>query len=329
MILVVGGAGYIGSHMLKLLRESNEAHLVFDNFEHGHRGALQGSECIEGDLRNPAELEAVFKKHPEIDVVMHFAAYISVGESVREPGKYWRNNTAGVLNLLDAMRDAGINKFVFSSTAATYGEPKYVPIDEDHPKSPTSPYGESKLAVEKMLADYDTGFGLKSVALRYFNAAGADPSGTLGEDHHPEEHLLPLAIAAAMGRRGSLKVFGTDYDTPDGTCVRDYIHVCDLAQAHLLAVRHLRQNGESRRYNLGNGVGFSIRELLETVYKVSGKVVPAEDAPRRPGDPARLIASSEKIRADWGWQPKYPELEKIVADAWNWHETHPNGYGDR
>jgi UDP-glucose 4-epimerase len=315
--------------MLKLLRESGEPHLVFDNFEQGHREALQGSPSVDGDLRNSADLERVFTENPQIDVVMHFAAYISVGESVREPGKYWTNNTAGVLNLLEAMRKANVNKFVFSSTAAIFGEPQYVPIDEDHPKSPTSCYGETKLAVERMLADYDKGWGIKSVCLRYFNAAGADPEGKTGEDHAPEEHLVPLAIAAAMGRRPSLKVFGTDWDTVDGTCVRDYIHVLDLADAHLVAVKHLRGNGDSRWYNLGNGVGFSVRQVLETVEKVGGKPVPAEDSPRRPGDPAKLIASSAKIRADWGWTPKFTDLENIVRHAWNWHESHPLGYGDR
>lgn len=328
MILVVGGAGYIGSHMLKLLREKNEPHLVFDNFENGHRGALQGSSSIQGDLRNPNDLLEAFARHQNIDVVMHFAAYISVGESVREPSKYWHNNTTGVLNLLDAMRQAGVNKFVFSSTAAIFGEPQYVPIDEEHPKNPTSPYGQSKLAVEKLLADFDRGYGLKSVCLRYFNASGADPSGAIGEDHDPEEHLIPVAILAALGRRAAMKVFGNDYDTEDGTCVRDYIHVLDLAQAHLAAVQHLRDGGESRQYNLGNGKGFSVRQVLDTTEKVIGMPVPREDGPRRPGDPAKLIASSEKICCDWGWKPKYPDLQTIVQHAWEWHRTHPVGYAD-
>jgi UDP-glucose 4-epimerase len=327
MILVIGGAGYIGSHMLKLLREEGEPHLVFDNLEQGHREALQGSELFEGDLRDSKSLANCFQEHPDIDVVMHFAAYISVGESERDPGKYWRNNTCGVLNLLEAMGEAKVSKLVFSSTAAIFGEPQYVPIDEQHPKEPTSCYGDTKLAVERMLAKFDSAHGLKSVCLRYFNAAGADPKGSIGEDHHPEEHLVPLAIAAALGRRPSLKVFGTDWDTPDGTCVRDYIHVLDLTAAHLLAVNHLRRGGESRHYNLGNGRGFSVREVLETVEKVGGKPVPAEDAPRRPGDPAKLIASSDAIQKDWGWKPQHPDLEAIVRDAWNWHERHPNGFG--
>lgn len=329
MILVIGGAGYIGSHMVKLLRDRGTPHLVLDNFEQGHRRAIGGSPFFEGDLRKPDDLRRCFAENPGIDLVMHFAAYIAVGESERAPGKYWGNNTSGVLNILEAMREAGVGRIVFSSTAAIFGEPDYVPIDENHPKSPTSCYGDTKLAVERMLASFDRAHGLKSVCLRYFNAAGADPSGEIGEDHHPEEHLVPLAISAAMGTRPSLKVFGTDWDTPDGTCVRDYVHVADLADAHLLAVDHLRAGGESRQYNLGNGRGFSVREVLDTVGRVAGRPVPAEDADRRPGDPAKLIASSEAIRRDWGWTPRHPELETIVAHAWKWHEGHPHGYGDR
>lgn len=327
MILVIGGAGYIGSHMLKLLREAGEEHIAMDNFEQGHRGALQGSPCVQGDLRNVQDLDRIFAEH-KIDLVMHFAAYISVGESVREPFKYWQNNTAGVLTLLESMRQHGIDKFVFSSTAAIFGEPQYVPIDEDHPKNPTSPYGDSKLAVERILDSYDRGYGFKSVALRYFNAAGADPSGLIGEDHHPEEHLIPVAILSALGERPPMKIFGTDYDTPDGTCVRDYIHILDLAQAHLLAVNHLRAGGDSRRYNLGNGQGFSVKEIIDTTSKVIGLPVPHDVGPRRPGDPAKLIAGSEKIREDWSWQPKHPNVEEIIQHAWNWHRTHPEGYGD-
>jgi UDP-glucose 4-epimerase len=326
MILVLGGAGYIGSHMLKLLRESGEAHLVFDNFEQGHREALQGSPSVEGDLRNREDLRRVFAEHPDIDVVMHFAAYIAVGESVREPGRYFVNNTAAVLGLLEEMRAAKVSKFVFSSTAAIFGEPHYVPIDEAHPKDPTSPYGDSKLMVERMLKAFDTAHGFKSVCLRYFNASGADPETKIGEDHEPETHLIPVAILAAMGKKPKLSVFGTDYDTPDGTCVRDYVHVLDLAQAHLLAVRHLRSGGESRQYNLGNGQGFTVKQVIEAVNRVTGLKVPYEEGPRRPGDPAKLIASSERIRSDWGWQPRYPELDTIVEHAWNWHRTHPEGY---
>jgi UDP-glucose 4-epimerase len=328
MILVVGGAGYIGSHMIRLLRESNEPHLVFDNLENGHRAAVGESPLVVGDLRDPASLKRVFDANPQIDTVIHMAAYIAVGESEREPGKYWENNVAGVLNLLEAMRAAGVNKLVFSSTAAVFGEPQYTPIDEAHPKAPTSVYGDTKLAVERMLDGYDRAHGLKSVCLRYFNACGASPDASIGEDHHPEEHLVPLAIYAAMGRRGALKVFGTDWPTPDGTCVRDYIHVLDLAAAHLLAIKHLRSGGESRKYNLGNGKGFSVREVLDSVGRVAGKPVPADDAPRRPGDPAVLIASSAAVRDAWGWAPKYTDLDEIVRHAWAWHESHPDGYGD-
>jgi UDP-glucose 4-epimerase len=326
MILVVGGAGYIGSHMVKTLRDAEEAHVVFDSFEKGHRQALQGSPWVEGDLRNPDDVRRVFDRFPTIDVVMHFAAYILVGESVHQPAKYYRNNTAGVLNLVDSMQETGVDKLVFSSTAAVFGEPVYVPIVEDHPKSPTSPYGWSKWMVEQILNDCEQSHQLRSVCLRYFNAAGADPDGILGEDHDPESHLIPLAIQAALQTRPALTVFGQDYDTPDGTCVRDYIHILDLAKAHLLAVRHLRQGGESRRYNLGNGEGFSVKEVLQSVERVSGHAVPHTIGPRRAGDPSTLVAASNKIRDDWGWKPQYPELDTIVAHAWRWFESHPQGY---
>jgi UDP-glucose 4-epimerase len=314
--------------MLQRLRETGEPHLVFDNLEQGHEEALQGSPLFRGDVRNPDDLRHVFAENPNIDVVIHFAAYIAVGESVKDPGKYFLNNTMAVVGLLDAMRAANVNKIVFSSTAAIFGEPQYVPIDEKHPKAPTSPYGDSKLMVEKIFEAYDVAHSVKSVCLRYFNAAGADPEARIGEDHHPETHLVPVAILAAAGRAPALKVFGTDYDTPDGTCVRDYIHVLDLAEAHLLAVKHLRQDGDSRRYNLGNGQGFSVKQVIETVSKVVGQPVPHEEGPRRAGDPARLIASSQAIRDDWGWDPKYPDVETIVEHAWNWHRTHPEGYAD-
>lgn len=325
MILVLGGAGYIGSHMCKLLRDTGEEYLVFDNLENGHAESLQGGKLFQGDLRNPQDLDRVFSEN-DIDLVMHFAAYISVGESVRDPYKYFNNNTTGVETLLEAMRRHKVDKLVFSSTAAIFGEPQYVPIDENHPKNPTSPYGDSKLAVERMLKAYDVAYAVRSVCLRYFNAAGADPSGNLGEDHHPEEHLIPVAILAAMGKRPALKIFGTDYDTPDGTCVRDYIHVLDLADAHMLAINHLRAGKASDQFNLGNGQGFSVKEVIETVEKVSGKEVPREEAPRRPGDPARLIASSDKIKNNLGWKPMFPALEDIIETAWNWHRQHPDGY---
>lgn len=326
MVLVLGGAGYIGSHMVRTLREAGESFLIFDNFENGHREAVLGMPVFEGDLREPADIRRVFREHPEIDCVMHFAAYISVGESVRNPAKYWMNNTAAVMSLLEIMREANVTKLVFSSTAAVYGEPQYVPIVEAHPKVPTSPYGQTKLAVEQILGSYDAAYAFRSVCLRYFNACGADPSGEIGEDHDPEEHLIPVAVAAARGTRPPLKVMGTDYDTPDGTCVRDYVHILDLAQAHLMALCHLRAGGDSRQYNLGSGRGFSVREVIDTVSQTIGIPVPAEDAPRRPGDPSTLVASSEKIRADWGWNPRYQDLAEIVLHVWAWTQSHPSGY---
>lgn len=326
MILVIGGAGYIGSHMCKLLREQGVEHMAMDNFSQGHKAALGDTPCFQGDIRQEDHLDIVLGEYG-VDVVMHFAASISVGESVRDPAKYWDNNAIGVFRLLESMRKHGVNKFVFSSTAAIFGEPQYVPIDEDHPKNPTSPYGDTKLAVERMLDAYDRGYGFRSVCLRYFNAAGADPSGSIGEDHDPEEHLIPVAIMSALGKRPRMKVFGTDYDTLDGTCVRDYVHVLDLAQAHLLAVNHLRRDGESRRYNLGNGQGFSVKQVIETTSRVIGMPIPYDIGDRRPGDPAKLIASNAKIRDDWDWQPAYPEVEQIIQHAWNWYRAHPEGYG--
>lgn len=326
MILVIGGAGYIGSHMAKLLQEVGEPYVVFDNFENGHREAVGNAPIIQGDLRASTDIENALKSY-RFDLVMHFGAYIMVGESVKNPSEYYWNNFVGVLNLLDAMRHRGLNKLIFSSTAAIFGEPQYVPIDESHPKNPTSPYGDTKLAVERLLDAYDTAYGIRSVCLRYFNAAGADPDGVLGEDHDPESHLIPAAILAAMGKTPGLSIFGTDYPTVDGTCVRDYIHVMDLAQAHLLAARHLRQGGESRKFNLGNGQGFSVRQIVDTVESISGKTIPVEEGPRRSGDPAVLVASSDRIKHDLGWEPRFPDIEQIVRDAWAWRAKHPNGYG--
>ncbi|RYG38405.1 UDP-glucose 4-epimerase GalE [bacterium] len=327
MILVVGGAGYIGSHMLLRLREAGEAHLAFDNLEKGHRTAVVDSPLFVGDLRNPEDLERVFVENPDIDTVMHFAAYIEVGESVKEPVRYWRNNVSAVLDLLDAMRRHGIKRFVFSSTCATFGEPERLPLDEDHPQRPVSPYGDTKLAVEKILDAEGRANGLKSVILRYFNASGADPEGRIGEAHDPETHLVPNAIRAALGLGAGLKVFGTDYDTVDGTCLRDYIHVLDLADAHLLAVRRLRADGDSGKFNLGNGQGYTVRQVIDAVAAVSGREVPFETGPRRPGDAAKLVGDSTRARRDLGWSPKYPDLEDIVRHAWQWHSEHPHGYG--
>lgn len=325
MILVVGGAGYVGSHLVEQLRLSKIEHLVLDNLSQGHLKSVEGSNFVKGDLLDRKSLEGAFDSNPQIDTVINFAASISVGESVREPAKYWSNNFLGVFNLLEVMRQAGVKQFVFSSTAAIFGEPKTPALAEDHSKNPINPYGQTKLAVERMLEDYDVAYGLRSVCLRYFNASGASLTSNIGEDHTPEEHLIPIAIAAAMGKRAALKVFGQDYATPDGTCVRDYVHVSDLATAHVLAVEHLRKGGESRRYNLGNGRGYSVAEVIEAVSRIGGQTVPWEPADRRPGDPAVLVASSESIRKDWGWQPKF-DLDQIVESAWNWHRRNPGGY---
>jgi UDP-glucose 4-epimerase len=327
MILVTGGAGYIGSHTVKLLLESDYDVLVFDSMELGHSEAVMGGQIICGNLLDRESLDNVLGGFP-IEAVIHFAAYASVGDSVADPGKYFANNIAGGLNLVDSMRAHGINKIIFSSSAATYGEPLHIPIEETHPQNPTNPYGETKLMFEKILKWYDIAYGIKSVSLRYFNAAGADPSGRIGEDHNPEQHLIPIVLQTALGQRESIKVFGNDWDTPDGTCVRDYIHVVDLAQAHLLALQALESGAQTTAYNLGNGDGQSVRQVIEAAEQVVGRKISAEIAPRRPGDPARLVASSDKLKKDLGWKPKFPELHRIIETAWAWHSTHPNGYAD-
>jgi len=328
MVLVVGGAGYIGSHVIKMLRERAIPHLVFDNLERGHRSAVQSSPLFEGDLRSREDLSRVFTENPEIDTVMHFAAYIEVGESVQDPSKFYFNNVYGVLLLLEAMRDHGVGQFVFSSTAAVYGEPQEVPIPETHPKSPTNPYGDTKLAVERMLAAFDRAYGLRSVCLRYFNAAGSDPDGVLGEDHRPETHLIPRILLAASGKAPQITVFGTDYDTPDGTCLRDYVHVMDLADAHLRAIDHLRSGKPSDQFNLGSGNGYSVKEMIAAAEAVVGEQIPVAFGPRREGDPARLIASSAKAREGLGWQPQWTDMKDIVGHAWAWMSANPDGYPD-
>ncbi|MCH7944646.1 MAG: UDP-glucose 4-epimerase GalE, partial [Armatimonadetes bacterium] len=317
--------GYIGSHVCKLLRERRIDHVVFDNLERGHQRAAGKSLVFFGDVRDRVSLDRLFSEF-DIDLVMHFAAYIEVGESIEKPSQFYRNNVGGTLNLLEAMTRAGLDKLVFSSTAAVYGEPEYTPIDEQHPKNPTSPYGRSKWMVEQMLDDFDHAYGLKSVRLRYFNAAGADPDGRLGEDHRPETHLIPRILMAACGKAERFKLYGTDYDTPDGTCVRDYVHVMDLADAHLRAMDRLTDHGGSDAYNLGNGEGFSVRQVLDVAQKVVGKEIPAVESGRRPGDPAILVASSDKIRSQLGWEPQYADLETIVAHAWRWMSEFPDGY---
>lgn len=327
-ILVTGGAGYIGSHTVAELLERNEEVIVVDNLEKGHKPAVLGGKLIVGDLRDKEFIKNVFLQN-DIEAVIHFAAYIEVGESVSDPLKYYNNNVAVTLNLLTAMKEAGVKKVVFSSTAATYGEPENVPILETDRTLPTNPYGETKLSVEKALKWSDGAYGIKHVILRYFNACGAHISGKIGEDHSPESHLIPLIIQAAMGKRDSIKIFGNDYNTPDGTCVRDYIHVSDLAQAHYLALQKLRKEDGSEIYNLGNGKGFSVKEVVDVVRKVTGKNITAVDAPRRPGDPAILVASSEKIKKELNWHPKMNDLETIVSTAWEWHSKHPDGYNDK
>jgi|SRR5450830_72344 len=316
-VLVVGGAGYIGSHMVKMLLSKGHEVVTFDNLSSGHRDAVLGGEFVLGDLADQSALDAVFTQcKPQ--AVMHFASSIQVGESVRRPDIYYRNNFSNTLNLLDAMVAHNVKHFIFSSTAAVFGEPDYVPIDEAHPNRPVNPYGRSKWMVEQTLSDYDHAFGLKSVCLRYFNAAGADPEVQLGERHDPETHLVPLILQAASGRRPEIQVFGRDYDTPDGTCVRDYIHIFDLCSAHLLALQHLADGGASERFNLGNGEGFSVQQVIDTVEKVTGRKVSMVDGPRRDGDPAKLVADSTRARAQLGWKPVFADLETIVQHAWAW-----------
>lgn len=319
IILVVGGAGYIGSHMVKMLGSLDHQIVVFDNLSSGYREAVLTGDFIEADLANKQQLDNLFASI-KFDAVMHFASFIEVGESVREPAKYYQNNVCNTQNLLDAMVKHGVKNFVFSSTAAIFGEPKYSPIDEVHPKNPVNPYGRSKLMVEHMLEDYDTAYSLKSAALRYFNASGADPGGELGERHNPETHLIPLVLQAASGRRESISVFGQDYETSDGSCVRDYIHVNDLCAAHLLALEKLRNDDKSLRYNLGNGHGFSVKQVIETAKKVTGESISVNYADRRAGDPAELVADATLAKQELGWQPKYSDLEQIVASAWRWEK---------
>ncbi|MBL9078998.1 MAG: UDP-glucose 4-epimerase GalE [Planctomycetes bacterium] len=326
LILVVGGAGYIGSHTALALRDAGLRTLVLDDFSTGFRGALLGGDCVEVDLLDAPRLRAALATHRPAAVV-HFAARCYVGESVRDPGAYYRNNVVGTLHLLEAMVASGVANIVFSSTCATYGEPDRVPIEETCPQRPINPYGNTKLACEYLLHDFGTAHGIRSIALRYFNAAGADPQARLGEDHRPETHLIPLALAAAAGRRPPLQVFGADYPTPDGTCIRDYIHVADLADAHVLAVQSLLAGtGGCRAFNLGNGSGASVAEVIAAVARVTGRPVPHRIVARRPGDPPRLVGSTAKITRELGWRPRRSALDQIVADAWAWHERHPDGY---
>jgi UDP-glucose 4-epimerase len=326
MILVTGGAGYIGSHVIKELLLQGHQPIVYDNLQTGHRKAVKGAPLIEGDLADKEKVRETLNAYP-IDTVMHFAADCLVGESVKDPVKYFNNNVRKSLQLLELLDENNIKKFVFSSSAAVYGEPEEIPITEKHPCIPTNPYGETKWIFEKVLEAFENFGKMKYVALRYFNAAGADPECELGEDHSPETHLVPLVLKAALNG-DFVPIYGVDYDTPDGTCIRDYIHINDIAHAHILALNKLEHDGDSGIYNLGNGNGYSVKEVIETARKVTGMKVIAIESPRRSGDPSRLVASSEKIRKELGWVPKYPELETIVETAWNWHRTHPKGYND-
>lgn len=319
-ILVVGGAGYIGSHMVKYLARAGHHVVVLDNLSTGHADAVRYGELVVGDMADTELLDRLFHSH-RFDAVMHFAAFSLVGESVSDPGKYYRNNVANTLNLLDAMVRHQVKHFVFSSTAATFGEPQTDRIDESHRQNPINPYGRSKLVVEHILADYDRAYDLRSVCLRYFNAAGADPEGELGERHDPETHLIPLVLQAASGRRSHIHVFGTDYETPDGSCLRDYIHVQDLCSAHQLALEWLQKHDQSQQFNLGNGDGYSVLEVITTAREVTGKEIPVLIGDRRVGDPARLIADATLAQQQLGWEPDYPDLADMIAHAWHWEQS--------
>lgn len=318
-ILVCGGAGYIGSHINKMLNQQGYETVVFDNLVYGHREAVKWGELVVGDLNDSEALKKLFDRY-DFDAVFHFAAYAYVGESVTDPEKYYFNNVSNTLNLLHAMKEHGVKKIIFSSTCATYGEPERVPITEDMPQNPINPYGATKLMVERIFKDYNTAYALQFVVLRYFNAAGADPDGEIGESHNPETHIIPLVLDAASGLRSDVKVFGTDYDTPDGSCVRDYIHVTDLASAHLLALHHLENGRESDFFNLGNEKGTSVLEVVDSVKRVTGKDFTATLTDRRPGDPAKLVGSSKKAKEILGWKPQFEDIDTIVSHAWKWHE---------
>ncbi len=324
-ILIAGGAGYIGSHMCKYLAEKGFRPVVLDNLAYGHRQAVKWGELIEGDVSDSRLLDRLFSEY-RFSAVMYFAAFINVGESVTDPAKYYQNNVGAAIHLLESMQRHGAGNLIFSSSCAVYGEPQEIPLTEKHPYHPINPYGRSKLMVEQILSDFDAAYGMKYTSLRYFNAAGADPDGELGEDHNPETHLIPLIFQTVLEKREILSVFGDDYPTKDGTCIRDYIHINDLARAHLLALERLLKGGDSAAYNLGNGAGYSVKEVIDMAEKVSAKTVPYEIKPRRAGDPPVLIGSAEKAVRELGWKPEFPDLESIMKTAWDWHRTHPEGY---
>ena len=327
MILIVGGAGYVGSHANKYLHSKGYRTVVFDNLVYGHRSFVKWGDFVLGDLSDKGQIRLCFERYA-IEAVMHFSAFAYVGESVTDPAKYYVNNVANTLNLLDVMREFGVRYFIFSSSCATYGMPREIPISEDHPRNPINPYGRSKAMVEDILRDYDTAYGIKHVNLRYFNAAGADPEGELGESHDPETHLIPLTVYAALGRREYVKIFGTDYPTRDGTCIRDYVHVRDIAQAHILALENIK-DVFGKAYNLGSGNGYTVKEVIETASQVTGKSIRVEVKPRRNGDPAVLLASQERAINELGWKPRFRELEAIILSAWNWMLRHQNGYDEK
>lgn len=329
-ILVLGGAGYIGSHMVdRLVETRDETVVVVDNLVTGHRAAVHPkAKFYEGDLADQGFMRQVFKENPDVDAVIHFAAYSLVAESMADPLKYFDNNTVGMVKLLEVMNEVGVKKIVFSSTAATYGIPEELPIKETTPQKPINPYGESKLMMETIMKWADQAYGIKFVPLRYFNVAGDKPDGSIGEDHRPETHLLPIVLQVALGQRKKISIFGSDYDTKDGTNVRDYVHPFDLADAHLLAVKYLREGNESTAFNLGSSTGFSNLEIVEAARRVTGKEIPLEMAERRPGDPDSLIAESSKARQVLGWKPQFDNIEKIIETAWAWHSSHPHGYDD-
>ncbi len=324
-ILVTGGAGYIGSHTVRELVNKKHRVVVLDNLSKGHEDAVKGAQLVRGDTAGRELLKSLFREHG-IEAVMHFAASSMVGESVRLPSWYYHNNLVKGLLLLDAMVESGVRYLVFSSTAAVYGEPREIPIPENHPAAPTNPYGATKLALEGAMRWYGEAYGLRSASLRYFNAAGADPAGDIGEDHDPETHLIPLVLKVAMGYLPRLEVFGTDYPTTDGTCIRDYIHVNDLADAHVLAMEALASGAPSSVYNLGNGNGYTVLEVIRAVEEVVGKPIPVHYGARRPGDPAMLVAGSQKIKAGLGWQPRFTDLQVIIETAWQWHRNRPRGF---